>query len=290
MTAYAELHCLSNFTFLRGASHPAELVERAAALGYTALALTDECSVAGIVRAHVAARRHRLRLLIGSEFTLADGLRLVVLAADREGYAALCALITRGRRAVDKGSYHVVRHDFEQLPAGCLALWLPPESPGPADAAWLQTHFAGRAWLVVELHANGDDAGRIKRLVAFAASAGIPPVAAGDVHMHARRRRAVQDTLTAIRRKRPLGCGVAGLYANGERHLRTLRQLERCYPASLLGATLEIAGRLHFSLDELRYQYPRELVPVLRWIARALARGRAGRGVAAAGTRAGADH
>ena len=109
MSGYAELHCLSNFTFLRGASHPAELVERAAALGYTALALTDECSVAGIVRAHVAARRHALQLLIGSEFRLADGLRLVVLAADREGYAALCGLITRGRRAAEKGSYRVVR-------------------------------------------------------------------------------------------------------------------------------------------------------------------------------------
>ena len=144
MSAYAELHCISNFTFLRGASHPAELVDRAAALGYTALALTDECSVAGIVRAHVAARRHALQLLIGSEFRLADGLRLVVLAADREGYAALCGLITRGRRAADKGSYHVVRSDFEQLPAGCLLLWLPPGCPEPQDAIWLRTHFCER--------------------------------------------------------------------------------------------------------------------------------------------------
>ena len=122
MSGYAELHCISNFTFLRGASHPAELVERAAALGYTALALTDECSVAGSVRAHGAARSHALKLLIGSEFTLTDGLRLVVLAADREGYAALCGLITRGRRAADKGSYHLVRADFEQLSVGCRVL------------------------------------------------------------------------------------------------------------------------------------------------------------------------
>jgi error-prone DNA polymerase len=101
VSGYAELHCLSNFTFLRGASHPAELVNRAAALGYAALALTDECSMAGIVRAHVAARRHALQLLIGSEFRTVDGLRLVVLAADRDGYAALCGLITRGRRAAE---------------------------------------------------------------------------------------------------------------------------------------------------------------------------------------------
>jgi error-prone DNA polymerase len=261
VSAYAELHCISNFTFLRGASHPAELVDRAAALGYTALALTDECSVAGIVRAHVAARRHALQLLIGSEFRLADGLRLVVLAADREGYAALCALITRGRRAAEKGSYHVVRSDFEPLPPGCLLLWLPPESPESQDANWLREHFFGRVWLAVELHADGDEANRRARLLAFAAAAGIPPVAAGDVHMHARGRRAVQDTLTAIRRKLPLGCGSTGLHSNGERHLRTLTELQRVYPARLLEATLQIAERLHFSLDELRYQYPRELVP-----------------------------
>jgi len=261
VSAYAELHCISNFTFLRGASHPAELVGRAAALGYNALALTDECSVAGIVRAHVAARGRALQLLIGSEFRLADGLCLVVLAADREGYAALCGLITRGRRAAEKGSYHVVRSDFEQLPAGCLLLWLPPEFPEFRDANWLRDHFGGRIWLAVELHADGNETSRRAQLVAFAEVAGIPPVAAGDVHMHVRGRRAVQDTLTAIRRRSPLACGSTGLYPNGERHLRTLTELQRIYPDPLLAATVQIAERVHFSLDELRYQYPRELVP-----------------------------
>ncbi len=261
MTGYAELHCLSNFTFLRGASHPAELVERGAALGYAALALTDECSVAGIVRAHVAARRHALPLLIGSEFRAVDGLRLVVLAADRDGYAALCGLITHGRRAAEKGSYRVVRSDFETLPAGCLLLWLPPALPDPADALWLKSHFSGRVWLAVELHADGDEACRSEQLLAFSASVGIPAVAAGDVHMHVRGRRAVQDTLTAIRRKLPLASGTTGLHANGERHLRRLAELKQIYPDRLLEATLQIARRLHFSLDELRYQYPHELVP-----------------------------
>jgi error-prone DNA polymerase len=265
VTGYAELHCISNFTFLRGASHPAELVERAAALGYAALALTDECSVAGIVRAHGAARRHALKLIVGSEFTLADGLQLVVLAADREGYAALCGLITRGRRVAEKGSYHLVRADFEQLPAGCRVLWLPPQAgagePQPGDASWLRAHFAGRVWLAVELHADGDESQRCTRLLAFADAQRIPPVAAGDVHMHARGRRAVQDTLAAIRRRLPLCSGAAGLHANGERHLRNLAELGRLYPARLLDATLEIAAGLNFSLDELRYQYPHELVP-----------------------------
>ena len=109
---YAELHCLSNFSFLRGASHPEELVERAVALGYEALAITDECSVAGAVRAHVAAKARGLRIIIGSEFRLVDGLRCVLLATDRQGYGQLCRLITRARRAAPKGQYRLEREDF----------------------------------------------------------------------------------------------------------------------------------------------------------------------------------
>ena len=115
---YAELHCLSNFSFLRGASQPGELVERAAQLGYAALALTDECSVAGVVRAHVAARDHGLKLIVGAEFRLDDGLRCVLLARDRRGYGQLCRLITRGRRAAAKGGYRLCRRDFEEITAG----------------------------------------------------------------------------------------------------------------------------------------------------------------------------
>ena len=261
LPAYAELHCISNYSFLRGASHPAELVEQAAALGYTALALTDECSVAGIVRAHVAARRHAIQLIIGSELRLTDGLHLVLLAPDREDYAALCALITRGRRAAVKGSYHLQRSDLEALGAACLVLWVPAEVPEPADAVWLNKHFAGRVWLAVELHAGSDDRCRTRQLIELAAAVGIPAVAAGDVHMHVRGRRALQDTLTAIRTRQRLGSVGRVLYPNGERHLRSRAALARIYPAELLANTLEIARRCSFSLDELRYRYPQELVP-----------------------------
>src|SRR5690554_5480212 len=140
--AYAELHCLSNFTFLRGASHPEELVERAAALGYAALALTDECSLAGMVRAHVAAKEKGLKLLVGSEFRLEDGPRLVLLAQSLEGYGKLCELITLARRRAPKGEYRLRRADLARLPdAGadgqtgppnmpdCLVLWLPEGPP-----------------------------------------------------------------------------------------------------------------------------------------------------------------
>jgi len=261
LPAYAELHCISNYSFLRGASHPAELVDQAAALGYTALALTDECSVAGIVRGHVAARKHAMQLIIGSELRLTDGLHLVLLAADGEDYAALCALITRGRRAAVKGSYHLRRADLEALGSACLVLWVSAADPQLADALWLKQHFAGRIWLAVELHAGGDDHHRLGQLTELAAAAGIPAVAAGDVHMHVRGRRALQDTLTAIRSREPLGSGSHILYPNGERHLRSRAALAQIYPAELLGNTLEIARRCSFSLDELRYHYPQELVP-----------------------------
>ncbi len=259
--AYAELHCISNFTFLRGASHPHELVERAKALGYAALALTDECSLAGVVRAHAAARERRLPLIIGSEFALADGPRIVCLATSRHGYAALARLITRGRRAAPKGRYRLVRADLADGLAGCLALWLPGPVPEAEEAGWLRERFDGRLWVAVELSAAGADRERLERLCALARELGLPAVAAGDVHMHQRRRRALQDTLTAVRLQTTVARAGHALHPNGERTLRTLARLAGLYPRELRDATLEIAARCRFSLDELRYEYPEEVVP-----------------------------
>ncbi|HZQ59870.1 MAG TPA: PHP domain-containing protein, partial [Casimicrobiaceae bacterium] len=218
---YAELHCLSNFSFLRGASHPEELVERAHALGYRALAITDECSVAGVVRAHLAAKDLKLPLIIGSEMTLVDGVKLVLLATDRESYGDLCQLITRGRRNAEKGTYRVTREDVAQHAQGLLALWVPPEDDddAPAQARWVSATFAARAWLAAGLFARAQDARRVARLTDLGAAAGLRIVAAGDVHMHVRARRALQDTMTAIRLRKPLAeCGYA-LFPNGERFL-----------------------------------------------------------------------
>jgi error-prone DNA polymerase len=258
---YAELHCISNFSFLRGASHPEELIEQAAALGYRALALTDECSVAGVVRAHVAARELDIQLIIGSEFRLIDGLRLVLLARNRDAYTQLCRLITRGRRAAPKAEYRLERADLQHTVPDCLALWLPPERPAECDVHWLARHFGGRVWVAVELLAGGQDAQRLAQLEALSRDTGLPLVAAGDVHMHRRGRRALQDTLTAIRLGRPLEQAVDHLFPNGERHLRPLARLAEIYPPALLEQSLAIAERIRFSLDELRYAYPRELVP-----------------------------
>jgi error-prone DNA polymerase len=265
LPAYAELHCLSNFSFLRGASHPAELVEQAATLGYAALALTDECSVAGVVRAWEATRDCGLKLIIGSEFRLEDGLRLVLLAADREGYGRLCRLITRGRRAAAKGEYLLSRDDLADglaaaLP-GCLALWLPGDEPDEDEGRWVATHFPGRAWLAVELFAGGDDAARLAELETLGERLGLPRVAAGDVHMHHPQRRPLQDLVTAIRLTQPLQALGRRLFPNGERHLRPRKRLARLYPPALLAESVAIAARCDFTLDELDWRYPAELVP-----------------------------
>jgi error-prone DNA polymerase len=258
---YAELHCLSNFSFLRGASHPEELVARAKEEGYAALAITDECSLAGVVRAHIEAKKCALKLVVGSEFRLDDGLRLVLLATDRESYGNLAALITRGRRSAVKGSYRLSRADLGDGIAGCLALWLPGRVPDADEARWLKPRFRDALWIAVERLLEADDAKRCADLAEIASTLGLPLVAAGDVHMHARGRRALQDTLTAIRLKTTIAQAGHALHPNGERHLRPLATLERIYPAAWLAETLAIAARCRFSLDELRYEYPEEIVP-----------------------------
>ena len=261
--AYAELHCLSNFTFLRGASHARELVETAASLGYAALAITDECSLAGVVRAHSAAKNHKdaFKLIIGAEFRLEDGLRFVLLATNREGYGNLSELITRGRRNAEKGEYRLSRNDLDKGLEHCLALWLPPAQPQPEDACWFAERFPGRTWIAVELLARGGDWDRLETLQCLGRQTGLPLTACGDVHMHVRSRRALHDTLTAIRLGVPVAQVGCALLPSGERHLRRRETLERIYPRELLAETLRIAGLCNFSLEELRYEYPEEIVP-----------------------------
>jgi len=265
---YAELHCLSNFSFLRGASHPAELVTAAAALGYAGLALTDECSVAGVVRAHGAAKKAGLKLVVGSEIVLADGLEVVVLAVDRPSYGALCRLISRARRATEKGSYLATREDLADclVASRCAILWIPGEHRAEraalrSDGGWLAERFGGRVWLAAELLRGGNDRRLLAEWRAAGRDLGLPLVAAGNVLMHARERRMLQDTLTAIRLKTPLDKLGFALAPNAERCLHPLDELARRYPPELLRETLVILERVDFSLDELRYEYPHELVP-----------------------------
>ena len=263
---YAELRCISNFTFLRGASRPEELVERAKSLGYRALAITDECSLAGIVRAHVAAKEHGLQLLVGAEFQVdcAFPFTLVVLACNFDGYGNLCQFITRLRRSSAKGSYRLAIDAVADL-LDCVVIACPRRMSSASHLAqlggWLGARFAGRAWLGVDQLRLLDDEMWLHRLRQASAGCGLPLVAAGDVHFHVRSRKALQDVSTAIRLGRPLTeCGL-DLQPNAERHLRTRLRLAQTYPAELLAETLRVAERCNFSLDELRYQYPDEVIP-----------------------------
>jgi error-prone DNA polymerase len=256
---YAELHCLSNFSFLRGASHPQELVERAHALGYRALALTDECSLAGAVRAHQAARECGLQLILGTEVMVEES-KLVLLATDRRSYGAISGLITTGRRRARKGSYSLNSTDLEPLQGtGTLVLWVPREDAGLGP--WLKERFDDQAWIAAELHCGPNDHVRLNDLKEISKRSGLPLVAAGDVHMHVRSRRRLHDVLTAIRCGKPVAqCGQA-LYPNAERHLRLRMRLAQLYPPELLAESVAIAERCRFALDSLKYEYPAELVP-----------------------------
>ncbi|WP_281718702.1 error-prone DNA polymerase [Pandoraea apista] len=284
LPAYAELHCLSNFSFQRGASHPEELIARAAYLGYTALAITDECSLAGVVRALAEGVKHpAVSLIVGSEFRLtsareADTLgmvHLVALAQHREGYGNLSEMITLGRMRGPKRSYRLHTRDFsapasEQahlrgLP-GCLMI-LVPDADASHERTLAQTRWAaqtfgeGRVWLALERRHRADDEAHLARLRAISAECGVPLVATGHVLMHVRSRKPLQDTLTAIGLGKPVqACGLA-LAANAEQHLRTRLRLAWLYPSDTLAETVAIASRCHFDLRSLRYEYPEELVP-----------------------------
>ncbi len=279
---YAELFCLSNFSFLQGASHAEELVARAVRLGYAALALTDECSLAGVVRAHAEAKKAGLPLVVGAHFLLRqpDGadLTLILLAQDRNGYGNLSELVTLGRTRSEKGSYLLTPDDLAApgegyahlrgMP-GCLAI-LVPAYPGHeagdldrlhGQAAWMAATFPGRAWLgQVLLHRAYDEAYRAT-VEEVAWQHGLPIVALGHVVMHVRSRKPMQDTLTATRLGKPVaGCGY-GLAQNAEQHLRARLRLANIYSREALAETVRIAGLCRFSLDELRYEYPDEVVP-----------------------------
>ncbi|MFM0126729.1 error-prone DNA polymerase [Paraburkholderia sediminicola] len=279
LPAYAELFCFSNFTFLHGASHAEELSERAAQLGYSALAVTDECSFAGVVRAHVAAKKVNLPFIVGSYFRLvnADGspaFGLILLARNREGYGNLSELITLARTRAPKGEYRLTPQDLSRpdkeyrhllgVP-DCLAI-LVPDFPAKEDVLaaqveWLDDTFTGRSWVGLVLHQRAMDDIHRGAVEYVARNLDVPVVALGNVVMHVRSRKPLQDTMTAIRVGKPVNeCGY-DLAPNAEQHLRSRLRLANLYPDETLAATLDIAARCTFSLDELRYEYPDELVP-----------------------------
>ncbi|MGI4813589.1 MAG: error-prone DNA polymerase [Janthinobacterium lividum] len=279
LPAYAELFCLSNFSFLRGASHPEELVERAFHLGYAGLAITDECSVAGVVRAHVKAKEVGLPLLIGAYFRLtqANGqpaFDLLLLAQNRNGYGNLCELITLARMRAPKGQYRLTPQDLSRPEPDmlhlrgvpdCLAILLPSypadETALDLQLTWLDQTFPTRAWVGLTLHQRAMDDIHRGAVEYVAYQHGIPVTATSQVLMHVRSRKPLHDTMTAIRVGKPVSeCGYE-LTPNAEPHLRSRLRLANLYPDYTLGETLNLLARCTFSLDEVSYEYPDELVP-----------------------------
>jgi error-prone DNA polymerase len=264
MTPYAELQVTTNFTFLEGASHPEEIIAAAATLGLDAVAITDRNSFAGIVRAHVAAKEAGVRLIIGVRLDLQDAPSLLAYPADRAAYGRLCRLITLGRRRAGKGFCELYRDDVLAHAEGSTLIVLPPEihvSNFESELMYMSKVFENNIFLSIKYGYHGDDATRMEGLAALAARCRIPTVAVNDVLMHEARRRIMADVLTCIRERCTIDTAGLRLQKNAERHLKSgdaMARLFRAYPEAI-AATVEIARRCRFSLDELRYEYPDEI-------------------------------
>ncbi|MEC9372401.1 MAG: PHP domain-containing protein, partial [Planctomycetota bacterium] len=246
---YVELETTTNFTFLTGASHPDEMVERAAALGHAAASIADVNTLAGVVRAHVAAKEAGLPLVVGSRLVLRDGLSLVVYPEDRAAYSRLCRLLTLGKRRVEKGCCDLGLEDVEEYAEGMLAIAAPPRRVDDGFVESLR-RLRGifdddRLSLAARRGYMQDDESRLRSLAALAREERVALVATNDAHQHVPRRRLLQDVVTCIR----LGCTIeeAGrrLHQNAERHLKPAEEMARLFAdhPGAIRRTVEIAER-----------------------------------------------
>lgn len=260
---YAHMHTTSNFTFLTGASHPGEYVYRAYELGYEALAMTDECSLAGVVKAFVAAEELDFKLIIGSRFRLSNGMDLIAIAPSRIAYAELSGFITLARRRAEKGAYEAHFEDLRFRLRHCLIIWLAKLSEAISETVVIELNhaFKGRLWIGINHQLHGGEQQDFERWQAVGIENNIPLVACGEALMHSDDRKPLQDVLASIRNNTPIQQMGTQLELNGEAYLKSIHQLARLYPQTLLEETCVIADLCHFSMMELRYQYPRELVP-----------------------------
>ena len=261
---YAELFCQSNFSFLCGASHPQELVKQANFLGYQAIAITDECSVAGVARAYTAIKEHELniKLIIGSLFRFNEELELVLLCPDRQAYAELCRTITNARKRAPKGEYQLNKWDLLGI-KHCLAIWLPKGTQEIDNywGAWLKKHYKHKIWLGYQRHLLANEHRYLEHIQQLSDKYKITICACGGVLMHHQQRLPLQHALTAIQKGQPVSTLGRQLLPNSERYLRPINKLSTLYKSAWLEETLTIANFCAFSLASLRYEYPSELVP-----------------------------
>ena len=292
MPPYAELQVTSNFSFLRGASHPEEMVMAAAALGHSAIAIADRNTLAGVVRAHVAAKEAGIRLVIGARLDLAGGLSLICLPTDRAAYGRLAGLLTLGKRRGEKGTCHLTLDDlldggeFAEGEGQILLAIAPETGPGgppggippipnaegaPATPGHdfsvvlnkLRNKIKKNLYLIINYTYKGDDKRKILALSKLAETCRVPLVATGDVHAHSAARRPLQDVLTCIREHCTIDDAGYRLHANAERHLKAPDEMARLFAEwpDAVTRSADIAAMCDFSLDELRYEYPVDPVP-----------------------------
>ena len=259
--SYAELQVSSNYSFLRGASHPEELVLSAAALGHKAIAITDRNSLSGVVRAHDAAKKAGIRLVVGVRLDLTDGPSLLCYPTDRAAYGRLARLLTLGKRRAPKGECHLGLADVLAHGEGQIIIVLPPVDSDILGT--LRKHFKKRIYLSVKQNYIGDDLARISALAELAGRCRVPLVATNDVHAHTAARRPLQDVLCCIREHCTITEAGFRLYANAERRLKPPEEMARLFRdfPEAISRTVEIADACTFSLDELRYEYPIDPVP-----------------------------
>lgn len=262
-TPFAELHSLSHYSFLRSAASPEQLVMRADELGYNAIAITDECSVAGIVKAYQESKARDIKLIVGSEFRVPEVGMLVVLAPTREAYAELCKKITLFRSRSEKGHYQANIDDFFEGFSQCLLLWQPDFSQAQllAIGEKLKLVWQQRFWLLYERHYQADDKHTFQAVTELQRAMNVKVTCAGDARMATTEQQPLYDILNAIQHGGSLAHQPELASNNAEHHLRSLSELQQCYPQKWLAETLVIAQQCQFCLSKLRYEYPAELVP-----------------------------
>lgn len=267
---YTELQITSNFSFLRGASHPDEFVHHALDLGYTEIAITDRNSLAGIVRAHAAAKQRGSRIVVGCRLDLLDGPSLLAYPEDKDAYARLTNLLTKGNLRAEKGQCHLYKKDVYEHAKGLVFVALPPTQLNPSfelephfktQLAEYREAFEQRIYLAATRYYQGNDSKFLFRLHQLSQSLKLPLVATNDVHYHDHSRRELQDVMTCIREKCTIYNAGFKLHPNAERFLKPageMIRLFRQYPDAIR-CTTEIQERCRFSLDELKYDYPEEI-------------------------------
>ncbi len=260
---YAELQVTSNFSFLRGASHPHELVLAAAASGISAIAITDRNSLAGVVRAHMAAKDHDIHFIVGTRLDLRDAPDLLCYPTDQAAYGRLCRLLTLGKRRAPKGECWIDFTDVIAHGEGQIFVMLADCDSGFDVGGYLRTladAFPGDVYLAVHHHLRGNDRTSVARIFELGRDMGVPLIATNDVEAHVPARKPLQDVLTCIREHCTVQEAGFRLGANAEKHIKSPRQMARLFQEwpEAIRNTMDIARRCTFSLDELSYDYPRE--------------------------------